>query len=233
MRPTAPEAASTYQGPVSPRITPDRGGRGAAEVLAKTRISPGTSRRPPACQRAWPLRTSSRSTASTRAAGTPVRVWSRPPSRRASARIGSAACLSAAIWRGVVGAMVPLRSPISSVVTTQAYGGCAGGQFECRPLPLLVRCSLRCGDQGVEEALLLRPAQGGEPVERRERRRGQMRAAGGAATAPAVEHHAAPERGGGDAHGMAARRVLHACRRSCRRRAAPPRRRTAPGCGRG
>ena len=53
-RPTAPEAASTYHGPVSPRMTPEPDGSVAAEAAAKTRGSPGTRHRQPACQRAWP-----------------------------------------------------------------------------------------------------------------------------------------------------------------------------------
>jgi hypothetical protein len=69
-RPTAPLAASTYQGPASPRITAERGGRVTAEAAANARGSPAISRRPPACQLARPLCTRARSTSATRAADT-------------------------------------------------------------------------------------------------------------------------------------------------------------------
>ena len=70
-------------------------------------------------------------------------------------------------------------------------------QFEHQLLPFLVLN--RCGE-GIEEGLLLRPAQRRKPVEGGERRGGQMRARPGPAATVVVEHHAAAHRGRHDPH---------------------------------
>ena len=103
-------------------MTPERGGIAAvaAAVAGTVRGVPATSRRPPRCQRAWPLRISAASNSATCAGATAVR-WSCPlPRQRAAARTSSPAAASAAMRRGVVGVTLPLRSPISRVVTKHA-----------------------------------------------------------------------------------------------------------------
>ena len=134
-RPTAPLVASTYHGPVAPTITPERGGKAAADVEENARVSPRMRRRLPACHRACPLCTSAHSTSSTRACVTQVRASLLLPNRRASSRTAGLAPSSAAIRRGVVEAAVPVRSPTRSVDTTQAYGtspGASSNTVRCR-----------------------------------------------------------------------------------------------------
>ena len=81
----------------------------------------------------------------------------------------------------------------------------AGGEFEYRPLPLL----LRRGCQQVEERLLFRPAQRGKAIQCCERARREMSTARDTTGAAVVEHNTAPEQRWGDTSVLLDAAVLH------------------------
>ena len=199
-------------------------------AVGKIRVSPCTSRRPPACQRARPLCASMRSRSSTCAVGTPVRVRA-PPRVRA---ISLAACPDCAVGGDQSGGGRGCDGATLADQQGRYHAGVwrlGGRQFEHRPLRF--RRRLRPGDQRVEERLLLGLAQLGEPVERRESGRGQMGAGPDAAGATMVEHHPPAQPRGRHARPGNARSVPAPRPRPCRRRVAPLPRPPAPGCGRG
>ena len=154
-RPTAPVAASTYQGPVSPRMMAESGGRFGGRLAWKARSSPRTSGRLLACQRALPSRGSRPRTEATPPGATETRLLVPAPSILAMIRLLSLLARSARMRAGVVVAIAPVRSPINSVLTKQAWGSDPRTQLEHEIL------ALTCGGcrQGAEKTGLLGAAQ--------------------------------------------------------------------------
>ena len=132
MRPTAPVSPSTYQRPSSPNRTPDFGGSAGGTPLAKARSSPAINMRPLAPQRARPDRMARSRNGSNPSAGTPTRLVSTPPSKRARSWAALFAFASARILCGVVAATRPLRSPTMAVVTKQENGAMPGDTSNAR-----------------------------------------------------------------------------------------------------
>ena len=155
-------------------MTPERGGSVAAEAEANSRVSPLTRRRPPACQRAWPLSISASSTSTTerrRHAGAGFVAFAQ--------QVGDVADLRVGLFVG--GDLPRRRRGGDAAALADQQGGddtgvrrFGGGQFEDDPLPFF---SGGGGGQGVEEGLLFGLAQGGKPVERGEGGGRQMGAA--------------------------------------------------------
>ncbi len=125
--PTAPVAASIYQGPVLPIRTADFGGIFGVALASNVRVSPGSSRLLVAAQRAWPDFSSSGSSSGRTAAVTPVRGAS-PPSSLATASVGAGWARSASSLAAVDVSTRPVRSPIRDIVTKQAKGGVPGSR---------------------------------------------------------------------------------------------------------